>query len=293
MKLKYYLRGMGIGIILTAIVMGFALGGRKTTISDAEVIERARALGMIDGKGVLDAGTDSSEVSLDDSLTPGSALVQEGTEISQEIDQEFSSSDESVSDMANEEKKTEDKNSESANASEQISQAGAGTAKSTDSKPDESIKEEDTAVAEEIAAANKTDTKTDSKTENKIENKTESKVDNKAENKTGNKTADNSTADNSTAGNSSNSTDNTASEQPKTLQTIGSKTTVTKTVTIPNGLGSEGVSRVLYNSGVIDDAVTFNNYLVERKMDRGIRAGVKTFPAGSSYEDIARIICQG
>ena len=284
MKLKYYLRVMGIGIILTAIVMGFALGGRKTTISDAEVIERARALGMIDGKGVLDPGTDSSEVSLDDSLTSGSALSQEGAEISQEIDQEFSSSGESVSDMANEEKKTEDKNSESANASEQISQAGAGTAKSTDSKPDESIKEEDTAVAEEIAADKKADNKTDSKTENKTENKTESKVDNKTENKT---------VDNSTAGNSSNSTDNTASEQPKTPQTIGSKTTVTKTVTIPNGLGSEGVSRVLYNSGVIDDAVTFNNYLVERKMDRGIRAGVKTFPAGSSYEDIARIICQG
>ena len=28
MKLKYYLRGMGIGILLAAIVMGFALGGR-------------------------------------------------------------------------------------------------------------------------------------------------------------------------------------------------------------------------------------------------------------------------
>ncbi|WP_024864833.1 hypothetical protein [Butyrivibrio sp. FCS014] len=54
MKLKYYLRGMGIGIILTAIVMGFALGGRKTTISDAEVIRRAKELGMIEaGTGTL------------------------------------------------------------------------------------------------------------------------------------------------------------------------------------------------------------------------------------------------
>ena len=54
MKLKYYLRGMGIGVILTAIVMGFALGGRKTAISDAEIIERAKALGMVDStSGVL------------------------------------------------------------------------------------------------------------------------------------------------------------------------------------------------------------------------------------------------
>ena len=44
MKLKYYLRGMGIGIILTAIVMGFALGGRKATISDAEIIEMLKLI---------------------------------------------------------------------------------------------------------------------------------------------------------------------------------------------------------------------------------------------------------
>ncbi len=46
MKLKYYLRGLGIGIIGTAIVMGIALSGKKETLSDAEIIERARLLGM-------------------------------------------------------------------------------------------------------------------------------------------------------------------------------------------------------------------------------------------------------
>ena len=47
MKLKYYLRGLGIGIIGTAIVMGIALSGsKKETLSDAEIIERAKLLGM-------------------------------------------------------------------------------------------------------------------------------------------------------------------------------------------------------------------------------------------------------
>ena len=94
---------------------------------------------------------------------------------------------------------------------------------------------------------------------------------------------------------SSATTDSSVQEAPKPSesQAVGNKTTVTKNVTIPSGLGSEGVARVLYNAGVVDDAVTFNNYLVERKMDRSIRAGQKVFPAGSSYEDIARIICQG
>lgn len=261
MKLKYYLRGMGIGVILTAIVMGFALGGRKTTISDAEVIERARALGMVDGKGVLDPGTDSSEVSLDDSLTSDSALSQEGAEISQEVNQEFTSSASTVSDLAYEEEETEIENTESADAAKQTSQdsqAGASIENKQESVKEKEDKEdkkdnEDTIVAEEVAAGNRSD------------------------------------SNETTSDNASDST----SQQTTTVQAIGKKTTTPHTVTIPNGLGSEGVARILYNAGVIDDAITFNNYLVERKMDRGIRAGVKNFPAGSSYEDIARIICQG
>ena len=48
MKLKYYLRGLGIGIICTAIIMGIALSGNKReTLTDAEIIERARLLGMV------------------------------------------------------------------------------------------------------------------------------------------------------------------------------------------------------------------------------------------------------
>lgn len=64
MKLKYYLRGLGIGIICTAIIMGIALSGnKKETLTDAEIIERARLLGMVmeDEAGESD-GAQSSEV---------------------------------------------------------------------------------------------------------------------------------------------------------------------------------------------------------------------------------------
>lgn len=48
MKLKYYLRGLGIGIICTAIIMGIALSGnKKETMTDTEIIERARLMGMV------------------------------------------------------------------------------------------------------------------------------------------------------------------------------------------------------------------------------------------------------
>lgn len=42
MKLKYYMRGLGIGIILTTLIL--TLGNRS--ISDEEVVKRATALGM-------------------------------------------------------------------------------------------------------------------------------------------------------------------------------------------------------------------------------------------------------
>ena len=48
MKLKYYLRGLGVGIICTAIIMGIATSGReKEKLTDAEIVERARILGMV------------------------------------------------------------------------------------------------------------------------------------------------------------------------------------------------------------------------------------------------------
>lgn len=53
MNLKYYLRGLGIGIIVTAIIMGIAGGGRKEELSNEEIKERARALGMIEESTVL------------------------------------------------------------------------------------------------------------------------------------------------------------------------------------------------------------------------------------------------
>lgn len=47
MKLKYYLRGLGIGIIITTIILMISFSMRKDEISDEEVIERAAQLGMM------------------------------------------------------------------------------------------------------------------------------------------------------------------------------------------------------------------------------------------------------
>lgn len=45
MKLKYYLRGLGIGIILITLI--FSINGYKEKLSNREIISRAEKLGMV------------------------------------------------------------------------------------------------------------------------------------------------------------------------------------------------------------------------------------------------------
>lgn len=47
MKLKYYLRGLGIGILVTTVILSLAGVGRKN-MTDEEVVKRAKELGMVE-----------------------------------------------------------------------------------------------------------------------------------------------------------------------------------------------------------------------------------------------------
>lgn len=61
MKLNYYLRGLGIGIAVTALLMGIALSGGKEKMTDEEIRQRALEMGMVDGNVVLADMPDNQE----------------------------------------------------------------------------------------------------------------------------------------------------------------------------------------------------------------------------------------
>ncbi len=64
MKLKYYLRGLGIGIIITTIILSIVSGKDSKSMSDEEVIARASELGMVmeeKNDGLFGADTESTE----------------------------------------------------------------------------------------------------------------------------------------------------------------------------------------------------------------------------------------
>ena len=48
MKLKYYLRGVGVGLILAVVIYSTIVIPHKTEMTDDEIMARARALGMVE-----------------------------------------------------------------------------------------------------------------------------------------------------------------------------------------------------------------------------------------------------
>lgn len=80
MKMKYFLRGLGAGIVFSAIVLLVAYmtsGGYR--ISDDDIIERAEKLGMVMREDPINnASTDASTGDLDDTNETSEALTGEG-----------------------------------------------------------------------------------------------------------------------------------------------------------------------------------------------------------------------
>lgn len=64
MELKYYLRGLGLGIIVTAIIMAVVSSGSRE-MTDAEVIRRAKQLGMTEEKVLSDSAAKKEEAGED------------------------------------------------------------------------------------------------------------------------------------------------------------------------------------------------------------------------------------
>ena len=71
MKLRYYMRGIGIGMLVTAIILSITAGSQKTQMSDAEIMKRAEQLGMVreddllltDAKNLAMHGAENSKAS--------------------------------------------------------------------------------------------------------------------------------------------------------------------------------------------------------------------------------------
>ena len=139
MNLKYYLRGLGLGIIVTAIVLGLGTRGKAEPMSDEEIISRARKLGMIEntvlsppqeeaGPAEQTAEAGDAEAAMREESSAVSALGQEGEEVPPVItESEETTAEEDLSEMTGaEEAANMEAGSDGTEAEEEASVAAEG-----------------------------------------------------------------------------------------------------------------------------------------------------------------------
>lgn len=258
MKLRYYLRGLGIGIVVTALLMGFTKGAAKETLSDDEIIARAEALGMVQSS-VLSSDLNHEEQG-EDGVTVSYNTAQDGTDIAALPD--------------------------SVGADQAGDAAGTvGTASSDKTADAADIVDSDKVTdATGTGGADKTADATGVANTGKTSNTNTTDTKTASDSKGSTKAADTDKADNSTKATDTtdivtNDADNSATTGAATI-----------TVTINSGDGSDTVAKRLAELGVITDAGDFDRYLCQNGYDKKLATGNHEINAGAGYQEIAETL---
>lgn len=208
MKIRYYLRGLGLGILFTSIFFLVSNGSSNQTMSDEQIKARAKELGMTESTVLADISVketveETVEATIEEIVEE--STIEESTLEESSIEETTAEVTEEADESVSEEESVE----ESSEAKESISEA---------------VTEEDSAkevVEEQTTAPN----------------------------------------------------------------------TTPVTIAVNRGEGSDTVSRRLQEAGLVADAYEYDRYLMANGYDKRIGAGEHVIPAGSTWEEIAKILC--
>ena len=204
MKIRYYLRGLGLGILITSIFFLVSNSGAARTMSDEQIKARAKELGMIENK-VL------AEISTEEAKTEETIVEEMTTEIVETI--------------------------------EEVT---------------ETVEEPETV---ETTVEESTEETTETVTEEESQEATQP--------------------------------EETSTEESESVEETGNTASNTEPVTIVvnRGEGSDTVSIRLQEAGLVADAYEYDRYLMANGYDKRIGAGEHVIPAGATWEEIAKELC--
>jgi hypothetical protein len=263
-KHKYYMRGIGVGILVCALILIIARINTPAQISNDEIVSRARALGMVD-PGDLSL-SEANDLGGGDE---GAAGVSANTPVS-DTDQNVGNTTDTNTDQ-NTDQGTDstdagiDQNTDQ-NTDQGTDTTDAGTDQNTDQNTDQST---------DITDAG-TDQNTDQNTDHGTDT-TDAGTDQNTDQNT-----DQST-DITDAGTDQNTDQNTDQGTDTTAQDYA-------VLVIERGNSSNVVADKLQALGVIEDSKDFDRYLVNNGYANRISVGTFQIPYGSGYEFIARTI---
>ena len=257
MKLKYLLRGIGIGAILATAIMYFIYGKSDNALSDDEIIKRARELGMMTVSEFQD-----KELNLLKSKLPDTSEIK--------VDEKNGTDEvkEKVSDNSMPEKNTPSKEGGEAG---QSGAEGDNAGKTTEAKGNKTgTSEKKSSEKGKLQTGNTTTDKTKTTdTGNKAAQDGETKSGNEKNKKVASKLK---------------------VEESKKQVTKVSSGKVNFSITA--GMSSEKVAASLKALGIIDNSTEFNKYLVSNGFADKIRVGKFEIQSGQSYAEIAAKITQ-
>ena len=252
-KIRFYIRGLGIGILVTALILiAVNLKNNKGEMTDAEIKERAAALGMVDGNSYsLTDAASAMNAEKEDAAETGEPQTDELKEVNPE---EGTVSEEKTEEEAGSETEAEETKPEETEAEE---------VKAEETKPEETEAEEVKPNETKVEEAGPEETKVEEagleETKPEETKPEEAKVEEPK-------------------------SEEPAAEETKPAE--GSKVTIS----IARGAASETAAATLAGAGLIEDAADFNSYMIRNGYDRRIHPGTFEILMGSSYEEICKII---
>ncbi|MCR5508587.1 MAG: hypothetical protein K6F34_07860 [Lachnospiraceae bacterium] len=254
---RTYLRGLGAGIVISAVLMGITASSSGTAMSDEEIKKRAASLGMVEEESVL---VKQKEVS--------------SPEVTVNPADDASKEDEIKTASAEPEEKTKDETDK------------------PDDKQDDSLNTPDIKMPEDKDADKPEDTADPvDKAEDKNENAKEKPANEDLAMGGTSEAGDDGNAPNNENTGKDDTEKAGVNDNPSDRDgTAGTASGGNFTLQIAAGSSSYTVAKLLAKGGAIDDADDFDRYLCEHGYDHRINHGVFKIPAGAGYDQIARII---
>lgn len=169
MKLKYYLRGLGLGIIFTTIVLLISFHTREVNISDEEIIKRAGKLGMVMKEeeslfpmdGEEDTSDEEEPVTEKEGDIPAAGIEDDNTEPVVPVDTAAKNKKEGENTGSEQENEGNQNKAESPEDAETPGASGEPAASGESVTPEKTKEPDATTDSEEPAASTQTEKKQD------------------------------------------------------------------------------------------------------------------------------------
>ena len=263
MNLKYYLRGLGLGILVTALILSVA-GRNRRTMTDAEVKERAKELGMIENTVLLEKPEETESASETTANTESASETTAGSDGEVQIGTDTGKKEEAPEETQIEETPEKEPSKENTSKEDPSKENASKEETPKDNQPKEETSEEE---KPQKGASQDTEPKDDTSQEVTDDPERPEEL-------------------------SKNNTEDTQGENDEKVTSAGEDQSRTDevTLTIVSGDTSYSVAKKLYELGVVPSVEQTDRFLCANGYDRTIRTGVYTIAPEETLESVAKRI---